>query len=363
MDKDGLERLFFHLLHAGDDHARHPEEDDIIARDHIGRGVPVFEVFGIKIGPAERGERPESGREPRIEHVFLAGKVRAAALFALRRVLAAHVNVPARIAVPRRNLMAPPELTRNAPIVDVFHPVEIRLREALGNELDRAVLDDADGFFGQRLHLNEPLRGNERLDIIVAAVAGADVVGIRLGLHKIALSLEICHNRLAALVAVHAAIFAAVFVDCAVVIENADDLQIMPQADLKVVGVVRRGHFDRARAEADLAVFVAHDRNLAVHDRKNAGLADQVLELLVLGVHGNAGIAHHGLGPGRCNDDVSRTVRERVADVPQVAGLVGVFDLRVRQRRQAVRAPVDDAASLVDEALFIHLAECLAHGL
>ena len=35
MDKDGLERLFFHLLHAGEDHARHPEEDDVIARDHV----------------------------------------------------------------------------------------------------------------------------------------------------------------------------------------------------------------------------------------------------------------------------------------------------------------------------------------
>ena len=54
VDEDGLERLLFHLLHAGDDHARHPEEDDIIARNHVGRRVPVFEVFRIQIGPAER---------------------------------------------------------------------------------------------------------------------------------------------------------------------------------------------------------------------------------------------------------------------------------------------------------------------
>ena len=45
-----------------------------------------------------------------------------------------------------------------------------------------------------------------------------------------------------------------------------------------------------------------------------------------------------------------------------MAGLVDVFDLGVGQRRQAVRAPVDDAAALVDEALVVHLTEGLAHG-
>ncbi len=97
--------------------------------------------------------------------------------------------MPALVAVPRGDLMAPPELTRDAPVVDVFHPVEIRFREALGNEFDRAVLDDANGFYGQRLHFDEPLRGNERLDIIVAAVAGADIMRVRLGLDEIAFCL------------------------------------------------------------------------------------------------------------------------------------------------------------------------------
>ncbi len=137
----------------------------------------------------------------------------------------------------------------------------------------------------------------------------------------------------------------------------------MPQADLKVVGVVRRGHLDRAGAEADLAVLIAHDRNFAVHDGKDAGLADEVLELFILRVDRDARIAHHRLRPRGCNDDIARAVGERIADIPQMAGLVDVLDLRVRQRRQAVRAPVDDAASLVNEALFIHLAERFTHGL
>ncbi len=56
-----------------------------------------------------------------------------------------------------------------------------------GNKLDACRPDDADGFLGERLHLHEPLRGDEGLDIVVAAVAGADVVGVRLGLDEVAL--------------------------------------------------------------------------------------------------------------------------------------------------------------------------------
>ena len=136
----------------------------------------------------------------------------------------------------------------------------------------------------------------------------------------------------------------------------------MAKADLKVVGVVCRGHLNSARAEADLAVFVAHDGNFAVHNGQDAGLADQVLELLVLRVDRNARIAHHRLRTGGGDDDIAAAVGERVADIPEVARLVDILDLRVGERRQAVRAPVDDAAALVDQALVIQLAECLADG-
>ena len=148
----------------------------------------------------------------------------------------------------------------------------------------------------------------------------------------------------------------------AVVGDDADNIKVMAQADLKVVGVVRRGHFDRAGAEADLAVFIAHDGDLAVHDGQDTGLADEVLELFVVRVDGHAGVAHHGFRAGRGNDDIAGAVRERIADIPEMAGLVDILDLRVGEGRQAVRAPVDDAAALVNKALVVHLAEGLTHG-
>ena len=267
MDEDGLERLLLHLLHTGEDHARDPEEDDIVACDHDGRGIPVVEVCCVLIGPAHRGERPERGREPGVEHVLFARQVLAAALFALGGVFALDVDVAALVAVPRGDLVTPPQLAGNTPVMHVFHPVDIGLGEALRHELDRAVVHDANGFLNS------------------------------------------------------------------------------------------------ARAEADLAVFVAHDGNFAVHNGQDAGLADQVLELLVLRVDRNACIAHHRLRTGGGDDDIAAAVGERVADIPEVARLVDILDLRVGERRQAVRAPVDDAAALVDQALIVELAERLAHGL
>ena len=235
--------------------------------------------------------------------------------------------------------------------MDVLHPVDISLGKALRHKLDGAILHHADGLLGQRRHLHEPLRGDQGLHVVVAAVACSHVVGVVLSLDQVAFSLQVGHDSLAALVAVHTLVFAAVLVDLAIIGNAADDLQMVAQAHLKVVGVMGGGHLHGAGTEADLAVFVAHNGDLAAYQRQDAGLADEVLELLILGVDSHAGIAQHGLGAGRGDDDVTGTVGQRVADVPQVTRLVHVLHLGIGQGGQAVGAPVDDAAALVDQAL------------
>ena len=119
VNKDGLERLLLHLLHAGEDHSRDPEEDDIIARDHDARGVPIVEVGGL-FRPAHRGERPERRAEPCVEHVLIAGDVPAVAALALGRVLTGDGDMAAVGTVPRGYLMTPPELTGDAPVMDIL---------------------------------------------------------------------------------------------------------------------------------------------------------------------------------------------------------------------------------------------------
>ena len=173
-------------------------------------------------------------------------------------------------------------------------------------------------------------------------------MAVRLGFHQIPLLLQVLHNGFPALVAVHPVVGAAVFVNGPIVRDTPDGLQIVAQAHLEVVGVMGGGHLHRAGAKPQLHIFVGHDGNLPVHDGQDAGLAHEVLEPLVLRVDRHAGIAHHGLRPGRRHDEVPGPVGEGVADIPEISRLILVFHFNIRKSGKAIRAPVDDAASLIN---------------
>ena len=86
--------------------------------------------------PAERGEWHERRGEPCVEHVVFAtqcaGVTRGFGL-CLRIGFGACDEDFALLAVPRRNLMAPPQLARDAPILDVFQPVVVGAVPVLRN--------------------------------------------------------------------------------------------------------------------------------------------------------------------------------------------------------------------------------------
>src|SRR6266487_1588762 len=73
--------------------------------------------------------------------------------------------------VPGRNLVAPPELARDAPGLDVLHPIEIG-RFPLFRDKDSAVVTNgADRLLRQRLGVDIPLIGQERLGHGTGALA------------------------------------------------------------------------------------------------------------------------------------------------------------------------------------------------
>ena len=266
------------------------------------------------------------------------------------------------LARPGGDAVAPPELAGDAPVVDVLHPVGVDLGEAVGDELDLPVVDHPQGLAGQRLHLHEPLGGDDGLHVGAAAVAGAHIVGVLLHLHQVALLLQIGHDGLAGLVAVHAGVAAVALHHLAVVVQHADGLQVVAQAHLKVVGIVGGGHLHAAGAELHVHIGVGHDGDLLVHQGQDALLAHNVPVTAVLGVDRHAGVAQHGLRPGGGHGHIAALLPgDGVADVPQVAGLLLVLHLRVAQGGDAVGAPVDDAAALVDEALVVEGDEHMAH--
>ena len=134
---------------ARHDHARNPEENDVRAGHEIVGRIKVF-LFRRIFGPAHDRERPEPGAEPCVEHVFILTPS-----VALRRIHA-HIDfVP--VIIPCRNAVPPPDLAADAPVLDVFHPVEISLGPTLRIELDRAVADRLDCGFGEFVHFDEQI--------------------------------------------------------------------------------------------------------------------------------------------------------------------------------------------------------------
>ena len=128
VDVDGAERHIAHEVQAHHHHAGDPEEDDVEAGDqHVGRVVAL--QLRRLLRPAERRERPQRRREPGVEHVGIAPQRDILAVVLARQLpcAAASSSVDEDVAVrpvPRRDLMAPPELARDAPGLDVAHPVE-----------------------------------------------------------------------------------------------------------------------------------------------------------------------------------------------------------------------------------------------
>src|ERR1035438_4420057 len=113
-----------------------------------------------------------------------------------------HDDFGAILASPRGDAMSPPQLTRDAPVVDVLHPVEINLFVIFGNDGDLAALDGFDRFLRERLNFDKPLLGEARLNDGSAALALAEGESVVFFADKKTLLLQIGEHALASLIAI-----------------------------------------------------------------------------------------------------------------------------------------------------------------
>ena len=98
----------------------------------------------------------------------------ASAFRALCQIRAGCAYFAAVITVPYRNSVTPPELSGNAPVMDVFKPLNVCLGEAFRNKLCFAGCNGFHGRAGKRFHLDEPLLGCHRFYDRLAAGAVSD---------------------------------------------------------------------------------------------------------------------------------------------------------------------------------------------
>ena len=76
--------------------------------------------------------------------------------------------------------MPPPQLARDAPVMNIAHPLEVRLGVLFRRKSDKTLLDRGNRRVGERLNPDKPLRREQRLNHGFAAVALAD------GVHMVA---------------------------------------------------------------------------------------------------------------------------------------------------------------------------------
>src|SRR5687768_15045771 len=133
----GMEWYLAHVLQPLEDHARHPEEEDVVPRLHYIAGVEVVEV-GRFFRPAKRAARPQSRREPCIEYILVLPNTLATALLTLGHLLRLPIGSKAMVilAIPHRHAVAPPQLPRYGPVAYILHPVEIHLCKTFRHYLD-----------------------------------------------------------------------------------------------------------------------------------------------------------------------------------------------------------------------------------
>ncbi len=351
------------------DHPGDPEEDDVEAGDEHARRQEQVLLDG-PCRPAQRRERHQRRRIPGVEHVGIAlqrsGIAVGAGLGAGLGLAARDIEL-AVDAVPGRDLVAPPQLARDAPVLDVAEPLVVGIDPLLGHEPDLArghrvdgLLRDAPAAGAGPGHRDEPLVGQHRLDDLPGARAARHRQAVLLRLDEQAERVEVGHHLLARGVAVEAAVRRrGVVVDPGVERQDADDRQPVALADRVVAGIVRRRDLDDTGAEGAVDAGVGDDRDLALAQRQPHRLADVCRVAPVVGVDHHRGVAEHRLGAGGGHHQPARVVGQRVGDMPQEAVLLLALDLEVGDGRHQHRVPVDEPFAAVDQAFLVQPHEGL----
>ena len=317
-----------HEFHAHDQHAGHPEEDDIVTGHQYAGGIELFQDIRF-FRPAHDGERPQGRTEPGIQGIFILMHV-TAALRAFVQVSTGRDFRAAVITVPDRDAVSPPDLAADAPVVHVFHPAQIILGKTFRHELGTPILYAIGGSFQQRLHLYEPLGGNQGFNGFTAALAMSHGVRAVFNLHQQSQLVQVFYDILTAFIALLSFIGSGLFGHDAVFIDDNDGFQVLPQTHLIVVGVMGRGNLNGAGTEFRINIVIGNNGDLPVHNRQQDLFPYQLAIPLVLRIYGYRRIAGDGFRTGSGNGQVFPFMTDdRVPDIPQMARVIFVFYFNV----------------------------------
>ncbi len=245
----------------------------------------------------------------------------------------------------------------------VVEPVLPGLVPRVGDQPRAPVEHGGERLLGHAGHVAEPLRRDQRLDRLAAALAVAHVMDVVLDLDEITLLAQALDDPGARLETVEPGeAGAGVRGHPAVRSDDRDARQAVTPPHLEVVRIVERRDLHQARAELAVHRRIGDEGQPAADQRQDGRAALEVAIALVLRMQGHGGIAQQGLRPRRRHHDPLLAPLNGIGDVVELA-LNGLrLHLEVRDRRAERRRPVDHVLAAGDEPLAIETDEGLAHG-
>eukprot|EP00760_Papus_ankaliazontas_P017993 PhM_4_TR17413/c0_g1_i1/m.82358 len=259
------ERELVQQLEGGHHHAGHPEEHNVVTSLEQMCGEVALHVGGLGVGPPHDFEGPEGAREPGVQHILVLLQLKLCPL--LRRqvelldclfasLLHRTSDSPAgmfvldhglagKSAEVGRDAMAPPQLTRHAPRLDVLQPVVPNLLVGLGQELEVTVADSVHRPLCHTGAVNEPLREKEGLNNVTCAGADTKTHCVAFLTAEETLLIKCLHDSAAAVVTVHVEEF-TVGGDAALAVHNRHKRELVASTALEIIGVMGGRHLHGA---------------------------------------------------------------------------------------------------------------------
>ncbi len=136
----------------------------------------------------------------------------------------------------------------------------------------------------------------------------------------------------------------------------------MALGNFEVIRIVSGRDFDDAGAKFDIDIVIGDNCQFAIEYRQYCCLPDVFLIAFVVGIDGQRGIAEHRFGARGRGDHIDVLAFELVLDVVKLGDPALMFDLVIRQRSLAPRAPVDYVLALVDQVLLVETDEDFLDG-
>ena len=146
--------------------------------------------------------------------------------------------------------MPPPDLTADAPVLNILHPVEIGLRPAFGIEFDFAFPNRRNRRFCQLFHVAEPLTADQRFNRHIAAFGKSHRVTDRFNFGQQAELIQLCNHLFPRRKAIHTG--------------KLDHRQIVTLPDRKVIRVMCRCDFYTAGTLFRVGVLIGNNRDFPV---------------------------------------------------------------------------------------------------